>query len=170
MASIGFQFNAAEVKPQDDYSPIPAGDYIAQVTESEIKPTKNQTGQILTLRWQVLDGPCKGRLVFDRINIINQNPKAQEIGQQQLSSICRATGVAALTDSVQLHMKPIMISVKIRKDEQYGDSNECKAYKPLSGSGAITPAATPFAAAAPAPAAAPTPPWAKPAQAQQAAA
>ena len=162
MASIGFQFNADAVKPQDDFTPIPAGDYIAQITESEIKPTKSGSGQMLTLRWQILDGQFKGRLVFDRINIINQNPKAQEIGQQQLSSICRAAGVMALQDSVQLHNKPCHINVKIRKDAEYGDSNEVKSYKPATG---VAPAATPFAgsftAPAQTPAAAPSAPWMK---------
>lgn len=157
MANIGFSFNANAVAPQNDYSPIPAGDYIAQIIESEIKQTKSGTGQMLTLHWQVLDGAFKGRLVFDRINIINQNPKAQEIGQAQLSSICRACGVGELVDSAQLHNKPTQISVKIRKDETYGDGNEVKAYKSLSGAAATS--AIPAAAqAAPA---ANTPPWQK---------
>lgn len=153
MASINF--NAEQVKPQDDFTPIPAGDYIAQITESEIKATKSGTGQMLTLRWQVLDGQFKGRLVFDRINIINQNPTAQQIGQSQLSSICRAVGVMQLADSVQLHNRPAIISVKVRKDETYGDGNEVKAYKPANG---VAPA-MPAAAATPAANAGAVPPW-----------
>lgn len=154
-----FTFNAEQVKPQDDFSPVPAGDYIAQVTESEIKATKSGTGQMLTLRWQILDGQFKGRLVFDRINIINQNPTAQQIGQSQLSSICRAAGVMQLADSVQLHNRPCIITVKIRKDEQYGDGNEVRAYKPASG---VAPVAAPAFAQAANPHAAPAgavPPW-----------
>lgn len=165
MATINF--NAANVKPQDDFSPIPAGQYIAQVTESEIKPTKNGTGQMLTLRWAILDGACKGRLVFDRINIANQNPQAEEIGQRQLSGLCHAIGVLQLADTSQLHGKPLTITVSIRKDAsgQYGDSNEVKSYKPMAG--AMAGGFAPAAAAAPtgfspAPAAAaPTAPWLK---------
>jgi hypothetical protein len=73
--------------------------------------------------------------------------------------------VLKLTDSVQLHMKPVRIRVKVRKDEtgQYGDRNEVTGYEAAAGV-TLPPAAAsaPFAPAAqPAPAAAQTPPWAK---------
>lgn len=166
MATLGFAFNAAAVPQNDSFDPIPAGDYIAQITESEIKNTKSGTGQMLNLRWQVLDGPFKGRLVFDRINIINQNPDAQRIGQGQLSSLCHILGVLNLTDSSQLHMKPATIKVKIRKDDQYGDSNEVKGYKAAVGAAPVANAFGGVHAPAPSAApAAPTPPWQKPAQA-----
>lgn len=160
MATLGFAFNAAAVPQNDSFDPIPAGDYIAQITESEIKNTKSGTGQMLNLRWQVLDGQFKGRLVFDSLNIINQNPDTQRIAQGQLSSLCHVLGVLNLTDSAQLHMKPAIIKVKIRKSDQYGDSNDVKGYKAVGAAQVVSPfggvhAPAP-AAAAPA---APTPPW-----------
>lgn len=154
MASINF--DASQVAPQESFSPIPAGSYIAQVIESEIKPTKSGTGQMLTLRWQILDGQYKGRLVFDRLNIVNQNPEAEKIGQRQLSGVCHATGVIKLTDSSQLHNKPVKIKVKIRSDANYGDSNEVGGYDAVAGGAASipsAPAANPVGAA--------TPPWQK---------
>lgn len=153
MASISF--DATQVAPQESFSPIPAGSYIAQVIESEIKPTKSGTGQMLTLRWQVVDGQYKGRLVFDRLNIVNQNPKAEEIGQRQLSAVCHAAGVLKLQDTSQLHNKPIKIKVKIRQDDQYGDTNEVSGYDAVNGG------AAPVSAAPTAPAAASVPPWQK---------
>lgn len=156
MAQINF--NAANVQPASSYDPIPAGDYIAQITDSSIKPTKAGTGMILNLTWTILDGQYVNRKVFDRVNVANQNPEAEKIGQQQLSSICHATGVLQLQDSNQLHGRPCKIKVKIRKDEQYGDSNEVKGVSAIAqGVG--------FVAAAPAAAGAAGAPWQAPAAA-----
>ena len=127
MASLNF--DASQVSPKDE--PIPAGDYVAQIRDSEIKDTKAGTGQVLRLTWVILDGPFVGRTVFDRINVQNQNPTAEKIGQQTLSSICHTLGVLRLQDSIQLHNIPCKISVKIKKDDQFGDSNEIKGYSAI---------------------------------------
>jgi hypothetical protein len=127
MASLNF--DASQVSPKDE--PIPAGDYVAQIRDSEIKDTKAGTGQVLRLTWVILDGPFVGRTVFDRINVQNQNPTAEKIGQQTLSSICHTLGVLRLQDSIQLHNIPCKIGVKIKKDDQYGDSNEIKGYSAI---------------------------------------
>ena len=171
-----FQFDATKVAPRDSFDLIPAGKYIAQISASEIKPTKNNTGQVLNLTWDILDGQFKGRKVFDRVNISNQNPEAERIGQQQLSGICHATGVLNLRDTSQLHMKPIMIKVKVRPAEgQYDASNDVSSYEAIKGAAPAgasfqPPAASPgfgFAAhaaatvptTAAAPAAGSAPPW-----------
>lgn len=157
-------FNAATVQPSQSFDPLPAGDYIAQITESSIKPTKAGTGMMLNLTWTVLDGQFANRKIFDRINVANQNPEAERIGQQQLSAICHAVGVLNLQDSNQLHGRPCKIKVKVRKDEQYGDSNEVKGVSAVAGA-APAAAGAPWQASA-APAASPaapaagTPPWA----------
>ena len=151
-----FAFDASQVKPQETFTPIPAGSYIAQAIESEIKPTKSGTGQMMTLRWQILDGTHKGRLIFDRLNVVNANPKAEEIGQRQLSSLCHVLGVMKLQDTAQLHNKPVKIKVKVRQDAQYGDSNEVGGYE--AAGGAVPVASVPGVAATPAGNA---PPWAK---------
>ncbi len=128
-------FNAATVAPQETFEPVPAGTYLASIEESEIKETKSRSGQILNLTWRVLDGQFKGRKVFDRVNIVNQNPKATEIGQRQLSAICHAANVLQLNDTQQLHGIPMTIKVIIRKDEtgQYADQNEVKGYTAPAG-------------------------------------
>ncbi len=48
MANLDFlKFNAANVAPQTAFDVLPSGDYIAQITESSIKPTKSNTGMML---------------------------------------------------------------------------------------------------------------------------
>lgn len=163
-----FAFDATQVAPQESLSPIPAGVYVAHIIDSEVRPLKSGMGQALALTFEVLDGSYRGRKVFTQLNVQHRgSAEAERIAQAQLSALCHATGVLKLTDSVQLHMKPVRIRVKVRRDEtgQYGDRNEVTGYEAAAGvtlPPGAAPAAAPFAPAAqPAPAAAQTPPWAK---------
>lgn len=156
MATLNF--NAQQVSPESEFSPLPAGIYIAQITDSEIKPTKTGSGHYLQLTWKVLDGQHAGRLVFDRLNIANENERAQKIGQQQLSQLCHAVGVLQLQDSQQLHQRPCRIKLVVKNDPQYGDSNEVKGYEAAAPGAGMTPPAAP--AFAPPPVAnKPATPW-----------
>jgi hypothetical protein len=151
MANLG-SFNANEVEPAS-FDPLPAGKYLACITESEMKATKNGSGQFLNLTFQVLDGEYKGRKVWARLNLKNQNIQAEQIARGQLSAICRAVGVMTPRDSLELHNLPLVITVKIKKREDTGDlQNEISGYAKKDSAAALTPAA-------PAPAASTTPPW-----------
>jgi hypothetical protein len=97
-------------------------------------------------------------VVFGNLNIKNANPKAEEIGRQQLGEIMRAIGLAKVTDTDQLIGGQLGIKLEVKQDDQYGASNEVKGFKSLSGSAA--PAAAMPAASAPASGKA-APPWAK---------
>lgn len=149
-------FNAAQVQPQASFDPIPAGKYICQITESEIKSTKAGTGQQLVLTWEVLEGDFKGRKIWDRLNISNPNKQAEQISQAALSAICHAAGVLQMQDSSQLHNKPMRIRVNVKKSEGYEPSNEVKGYEAVAGSAASAFTASPTAQSQ----ASATPPWA----------
>ena len=123
-------FDANKVEPVS-FDVLPNGDYTVAIVKSEVKPTKDNTGQRLNLQLQVLEGQYKGRVIFDGINIANKSAKAQQIGQGQLSAICRAVNVATPRDSSDLHNKPLIASVKIGKDDKNNDRNEVKGYKPI---------------------------------------
>ena len=133
MATINF--NAEEIEPQSDFSPLPVGNYTVVITQSEMKPTKTGNGQYLQLTLQVVEGEYKNRLIFDRLNIQNQNSVAQQIAQKALSSICRAVGVMHPKDSEELHDKPFSVKIGIRPASgEYGESNIVKGYSSLSSS------------------------------------
>ena len=142
-------FDANQVEPTS-FDPIPAGKYLACITESEMKATKSGTGQFLYLTFQILEGEYKGRKVWARLNLKNPNPQAEQIARGQLSAVCRAVGVMAPKDSLELHNLPLVITVKVKKREDTEDlQNEISGYAKRE------------TAAAPAPpaAAGSTPPW-----------
>jgi Protein of unknown function (DUF669) len=127
MASL--DFNANDVEPTTPYEPLPAGKYLAEITATELKPTKTGNGVYLQLEFTVLDGPCKGRKAWDRLCINHPNELTQKIARGNLSAICRAVGVMQPRDSVELHNLPLVITVKCKKRQDTGEiTNEVKGY------------------------------------------
>jgi len=122
-------FNANDVEPTTNFEPIPAGKYLAAITESEMKPTKSGTGSYLQLTFTILEGEYKNRVLWARLNLNNPNATAVKIAYSELSAICRAIGVMQPRDSVELHNLPLVITVKVKKREDTGElTNEVKGY------------------------------------------
>jgi hypothetical protein len=93
----------------------------------------------------------KGRNLWARLNLDNPNATAVQIARAELSTICRAVGVLAPNDSVELHDLPLVIQVKYVKRAVTGElTNEIKGYGKKD---------TPAPATAAQPSANNTPPW-----------
>jgi hypothetical protein len=160
MANLGETFDVSAL-PQGNtgnFDPLPPGWYSATMSAAEIKNTKTGTGQYIALRYDITGPSHQGRVVFGNLNIRNASPKAEEIGRQQLGDICRAIGLAKVSDTDQLIGNSLMIKLDIEKSEQYGDKNQVKGFKPIAGGAPPRAAMVMTPAAAPAKAA---PPWAK---------
>lgn len=152
-----FSYKVENMEPRtSSFEPLPAGNYLAQIIESEVKDTKAGTGKYLQFTWEIIDGAAKGRRVWDRVNVVNPSAQAEQIGKEAMDSLCLAAGVLDFVDTVQLHGKPVRIKLTVRRDPNFGDSNEVKGYEKAAG---IVPAA-PIPAAATS--AAGSAPWLKP--------
>ncbi len=150
-------YNIHEVEPMGNFEPLPADWYRCVITNAEQKPNSKKTGAYLELRIEVIDGQYQGRLVFDRLNLINPNSVAVDIARRSLASIAQAISVD-VKDSVELLDKPLMVKLAVRPAENgYDASNEVKGYDAAGavtsvgeGLGAVAPAASNGSA---------TPPW-----------
>lgn len=141
-------FNAHDVEPSAPFEPIPAGKYLACITNSQMKPTKNGAGQYLELTLTILDGDYKGRKVWDRLCLEHTNQQTVNIARATLSAICRAVGVMQTKDSVQLHDLPMLISVTRKKRTDNDQvTNEIGGYEPKQVAAGVPQQATS------------TPPW-----------
>jgi hypothetical protein len=122
-------FNANQVDPATDFEPIPAGKYVAVVTASEMKPTKNGNGSYLELTFQVIEGEFKNRLLWARLNLDNPNPLTVKIARSELAAVCKAVGVLTPHDSTELHNLPLQLKVGMKRREDTGElTNEIKGY------------------------------------------
>ncbi len=137
MANLPGGFNAADHGEMADFSPLQDGDYLFQVTASEMVLTKKakearnpSLGQFLKLTMDVIDGKMKGRKIWRNLNLINPSADAVKIANEELATLARAMGVTgAITDSQQLHGKPFVAKVKIQKGKNGNpDSNSVNKY------------------------------------------
>jgi hypothetical protein len=154
-----FSFDASQVAPQASTGPLPAGSYTAHIIESDVVPLKSGNGTGLKLTFEVIDGPYKGRRVWENLNIQHTNDDTQRIAQSQLSALCHAVNVIKLQDTASLHLKPVIIKVVVREAQgQYQASNNIKGYE---SAGSSRPAFAPTEEPAAAPVVSKTPAWAK---------
>lgn len=131
MAAINF--NANEVAPQQEMKPLPEGEYKMAITASENKATASGNGSYLALTLDVLDGEYKGRKVWSNLNLNNPNATAVEIAKAELSAICHAVGVMTPKDSAELHNRPMIVSIKVKKRKDTGElRSEVAGYKSLT--------------------------------------
>ena len=122
-------FDANQVEPSTTFDPIPAGKYLAAITDSKMKPTKAGTGQYLELTFQILEGEFKGRQLWSRLNLDNPNAQTVKIARGELSAICRAVGVMAPNDSTDLHNLPLVITLRCKKRQDTGEiTNEVRGF------------------------------------------
>lgn len=144
-------FDATQVDPNASFDPIPAGKYLAAITESEMKPTKNGSGSYLQLTFTILEGEFRSRVLWARLNLNNPNGTAVKIAKSELSAVCHAVGVMQPRDSVELHNIPLLITVKVKKRSDNDElTNEIKGFEPKSVATGV-PQQTPATST--------TPPW-----------
>lgn len=154
-------FDASKVAPAKPMDPVPKGWYQVKIFESDVAPAKTDPtgGTRLALGVEIITGEYAGRKAWDGINIKNKNPKAQEIGQEQLSALCHATGCIKMSATEELHDKPFEIKLGLEEDRSetnaagktvsYDARNVFKGFRPIEGAAPAS-AGTPTAAAAPA--------------------
>ncbi|NLW84508.1 MAG: DUF669 domain-containing protein [Phycisphaerae bacterium] len=122
-------FDANKVEPAADFDPIPAGQYVAVITDSQMKPTKNGTGEYLELTFQVIEGDYKNRLLWARLCLNHSKEITAKIARGHLAAICRAVGVLTPRDSAELHNLPLVVKVTLKKRTDTGElTNEIKAF------------------------------------------
>jgi hypothetical protein len=156
-------FDATKVAPQKPMDPVPKGWYPAMVTESSVEGTKADPKNCtrLNLEVEIIDGDFKGRKAWDGLNTKNKNPKAQEIGLEQLSALCHAVGVFKFNDTAELHRIPFEIKLGFESEREeldasgkptgtiYDARNTFKGFRPLAAGAAGAPAGAAPAATAP---------------------
>ena len=160
MVSFNFEVDTTQ-DLNDDFAPLPEGWYTAQVAEVSDHQTKAGNGRYIKVRYDIQGPTHSGRVVFGNINYQNANEVAERIGRQQIGKLATAAGITQLRDSDQLVGATVQIKLTIRKSEEYGDSNDVKAFKPA---GSVAPPAQQLQAAAAAvdgKVTAAAPPWAR---------
>jgi hypothetical protein len=163
MPNFAIPFDASSVQPASR-TLLPAGSYVGHIVHTEFRPTKNGLGKYLLVELEVLDGEYAGRRLYDRINLVNPNPTAQQIAEQTLAAICHAVGKVQVISSEELHHIPLTVEIRVEPAKGgYEESNSVKRYSARGSAGPATSAVPAPRPAPSAPAVAPAPaagvPW-----------
>ena len=135
MALFGSDFTEEfKTVETQSFEPVPAGEYILQVTTAELKQTKSGTGLMVNVCFDIIGPEYQGRKIFQNFNIRNDNTVAENIGKQQLKALTVAAGITAdLRDTDQLLGATVKAGVVIKPAKDgYEASNNIKSYKPTS--------------------------------------
>ena len=127
---VQIKFDATQVKPLVEYTALPEGQYLVEITQSLYKQTKAGDGNYLEFEYTVLDGDLKGSLHWDRLCLEHPSSKATKRAQAALSAICHAVGVLNFQDTIELHHLPFVITVKNKTDTEGRTSAEVAGYAP----------------------------------------
>ena len=158
MALLDFDFDPTTVEGSK-YGLLPVGEYIAEITNSDYKVTKNGLGKYIELEFTILDGDYVGRKFWDRLNVIHENKQAQDIANATLKDILSAIGHSGyLRDTSNLHNRPLKMKISITTRKGSGEEQNSARYSginksapaPAPAARAAAPTAAPAASAAPA--------------------
>lgn len=152
MAKLTETFDSSVVPAREEYTVLPPGPQNLMVVSSEVKTTQ-KGGEMIVLEIVVQDGEFQGRKLFERLNIKNSNPKAEEIAFRTLSELVKAVGKSTIKDTEELHNKRFVGVLAVEPAKPYTDKNgveqagspqnSIKKFLPYGGStGAASAAAT----------------------------
>ena len=136
--SMQLNFDATQVAPST-FEPLPEGQYEVMITDSCQKATKAGNGHYLQVTLEVQTGEHKGRLLWDRCVLDHPNKTTVEIARSSLSALCRAVDVLTPQDSAELHYKPCVARVALKKMQDGTPVNEIKGYSKVPPATAAEP-------------------------------
>ena len=131
-----YDFSSADARTVDnDFQPLPDGEYLMSIDYAEIMETKSGRGEHLKLELVVLespDGANQNRRVFQYHMIRHDNEATQRIGREYIEELARAIGLSEpinIQDTNQFSNKAVRAKLKTKKGSgDYGDSNEVDRY------------------------------------------
>ena len=138
--SVDFQFKVNNQKHLDeasasrDFEPVEEGKYILEIVRTQRKRSNNwqKDGDTenLMISWRIVEGPNKGRYVFDYLGLWNSDPKKCEYAENDFSRIMAACGKQQIQNTAELNGIPVKATVLIRPaNGDYSASNYTKYWK-----------------------------------------
>ena len=133
MARLPQTFYADQLPRSADlaFEPVPAGVYEVQITDADLKTTKDLKGQYIWLELTIVRNPeYQDRKFFANITVSNESQKAVDIGRAQLGDLLEITGLTTFNDTDALKNKVFKVKVKVQKGtpDYPNPTNQVTAY------------------------------------------
>jgi hypothetical protein len=129
---FGMKLDGSDVDESSSFDCLPPCEPICLIEAASIKDTKNGFGKFLEIQMQIIQPPFKGRKLWDRFMLVNNNPQVDQqkrdksiaINKKRLDDLRKACDIANLMDECELLNKVVSPKVAVKKDQ-----NEIRTYK-----------------------------------------
>lgn len=131
MSDFDFSFNVDDVPVSDSYQPLEPGVYELCAVEASIKPNKAGTGQVTTVKFQVLSQSGKGRTITEFFNLQHANEKTQAIARESFRNFMLSIGKKTIHSINEILNLPFQAKLGVRESEYNGETrlyNTIKSY------------------------------------------
>ena len=111
-------FDASAIDVEYGAGQLPVGDLIVAVTESGVRESRSSGNELHFLNLEVQGGEHAGATGEMRFNTGHPNIDVRRISEQNLGRVIQAVGFMSITDTLQLHGRPFMVSVRWQDEEE----------------------------------------------------
>ena len=128
-------FNIALVRPYTSAPVIlPPGKYTVAITSEQIVDLSNGRGTALAFNYTVKEGPQKGAVVRELLNLWHTSQDAVAMARARLAAIVKAVGLQQLGDTTVLQNRPFCVQVSCREwnGREYNNVDDYLPYAPTA--------------------------------------
>lgn len=153
MATI--DFNIGLVRPYTSAPVIlPPGKYTVAITSEQIVDLSNGRGSALAFNYTVKEGPQKGAVVRELLNLWHTSQEAVAMARSRLAAIVKALGIQQLGDTTILHNRPFCVQLRCREwnGREYNNVDDYLPYTSQAPAPTMQPSQQPAQAPTPQPA------------------
>jgi len=127
-----------DLKPMNDFTPVPAGNYTMAATGCEWKncgaTAKDPNGRYLKFTVEIIDGEFKGRKIWPNLSLENSNAQTVNMARRELAEMARAVGRMSAKSESDLLNIPFTAEIGVRAASgNFEASNVIKHYLPMGG-------------------------------------
>ena len=116
----------------NDFTPIPEGEYLAKIVDSDTRKTRANDGEYVWLKFKICEGEYCNREIPAILNVKNKNIETSKIATMHLLQVSLSAGFSKLpNDTTMFHGIPMNIKVVCKKYTYNGEErikNEIKKY------------------------------------------
>lgn len=130
--------NLNEFPADNDFEPIPQGEYPMNVVVSEIKENREKTSKYINCKCRIVDGPMEGRTIYTSFSVWHPVENSRKIAKRMLVSLMASVGLcekgskeADLKDINDLCGKTFVGKVIHKQSEAYGTEVRLQSFKKL---------------------------------------
>ena len=128
-------FNIALVRPYTSAPVIlPPGKYTVAITSEQIVDLSNGRGTALAFNYTVKEGPQKGAVVRELLNLWHTSQEAVAMARARLAAIVKAVGLQQLGDTTVLQNRHFCVQVSCREwnGREYNNVDDYLPYSPTA--------------------------------------